>query len=614
MGETNLENPSSETGRRPPQSLPMRQGKITLYLLMVCILIAGSWYLLRQHARTVKQTAERRDRVFDGFSADQVKRVEILGSEREFEIVRQDGQWLIRKPLALRADRAEVENLLSVVEMLERKRKLTPEELSESKVTLADYGLEKPRLTLKLFAEQKKHQIDVGHENRQSDGVYVRIDKGPSVSLVPKLIAEKLEQPLDQWRNRAVLDLADARVARVEIKTPKRIVELARQGDSWRVVQPLNARASSHAIDTLVDAVTGLRAEKFLSDESGDLKKYHLDEPHCELTVKTDKAGDVGQTLLVGAPAGGELWSAACKGSSSIVAVPAKFVAMLDADLRDLRDGQLLHLDRRDVEAAEIRQGDRLIRIEKAEGGWKITGAKPIAADRDMVDQFLSRLVGMQIHEFTTDVLTEAEKFGLGARAASVKLFGKAVDKGKEAPVLADVRIGDRNPKKTLRYVKRADESSVYGVSEEDARFIPSSALDLRDRVFLTISKDAIREIRLKTARKEISVTRGDKGDWVSDGTIERAALNKIVADVSKLMAIRLVSEGDEGADARYGLNRPLGELTITEKNGDETVAHDLVVGAKTDGKVHVLYRNKRLVAEIPVVIGEELTTSFIKK
>jgi hypothetical protein len=592
----------------------MRQGKITLYLLIACLLIAGTGFFLRQHARTVKQNAERKDRVFDGFSADQVKRIEILGAEREFEFARGGDGWLIQKPLLLRADRGEVDNLLSVVELLERKRKITPEELSESKVTLADYGLEKPRLTLKLFGDQKKHQIDVGHENRQSDGVYVRIDKGPSVSLVAKSLAQKLEQPLDQWRNRSVLGLADAKVARVEIKTPKRVVELARQGDTWRVVQPLNARASSHAVESLIDGVTGLRAEKFLSDESGDLKKYHLDEPHCEITVKTDKTGDAGQTLVVGAPAGGELWSAVCKGSSSIVAIPAKFVAMLDADLKDLRDSQLLHLDRRDVEDVEIRQGDRLIRIEKAEAGWKITGAKPVAADRDMVEQFLSRFAGMQIHEFTTDVLTEAEKFGLGARAASVRLFGKSVEKGKEAPVLADVRIGDRNPKKPLRYVKRVDESSVYGVGEEDARFIPSSALDLRDRVFLTISKDAVREVRLKTARKEIIANRGEKGDWVSDATIDRAVLNKIVADVSKLMAIRLVSENEEANDSKFGFNRPMGELTVTEKNGDETVAHELLIGAKTDGKVHVLYRNKRLVAEIPIVIGEELTTSFIKR
>ena len=351
----------------------MKQGKITLFLLISCLLIAGVGFFLKQHARTVKEIAEKKARVFDGLSSDRVKRIEISGTDRQFEFVREGNQWLIQKPLRLRADRGEIDNLLYAVEYLERKRNISPEELSESKVTLADYGLEKPRLILKIFTDQKQHQVDIGHENRQSDGIYVRIDNVNSVSLVGKTLAEKLEQPLDRWRNRSVLDLGDAKVARVEIKTPKRAIEFARQNDTWRVVQPLNVRASSHAVESLVSGLMDLQAEKFLSEESVDLKKYRLDEPRCEIALKTDKDGDAGQTLLVGAPAGDQQWSAMRKGSSSVVAIPAKFVAMLDADLKDFRDSQLLHVEKRDVETAEVRQGDRLIRIEKANGGWKLT-------------------------------------------------------------------------------------------------------------------------------------------------------------------------------------------------------------------------------------------------
>src|SRR4029077_18189457 len=105
---------------------------------------------------------------------------------------------------------------------------------------------------------------------------------GNSISLVGKTLAEKLEQPLDRWRNRSVLEMGDARAARIEIKTPKRVIEFAKQNDTWRVVQPLNVRASSHAVESLVGGLTELRAEKFLSEESADLKKYHLDEPRFE--------------------------------------------------------------------------------------------------------------------------------------------------------------------------------------------------------------------------------------------------------------------------------------------------------------------------------------------
>lgn len=592
----------------------MTQGKITLALLVVCLLLAGTGYLLKQHARTVKQAADRKGRVFDGVTSDRIKRVKITGAEREFEFAREGGRWMIEKPFKLRAEQGEIDNLLYAIEYLEQKRKISAEDMSESKTTLADYGLEKPRLTLEFVTEQRQHQVDIGHENRQSDGIYVRVDGGAAVRLVGRSLVEKLEQPLDQWRDRSVLDLADAQVARVEIKSPKRAIEFARQGDAWRIVQPLNGRASSHAIDALVEGITSLRAEKFLSEEGGDLKKFHLDEPRYEVVVKTDKGGETGQSLLIGAPAGEQLWSAARKGAGSIVAIPAKFVSALDGELKDFRDSQLLHVDKRDVEAIEVRQGEKTIRAELIDGGWKITQPKPAAADRELIEQFLARFTGLNIQEFTTDVLTEAEKYGLGDRAPSVRLLGKTVEKGKEAPVLADVRIGLRSPKKPLRYVKRSDESSVYGVFEEDARFIPASPLDLEDRVFLTLAKDAIREVRLKTGGKAVAATRTEKGDWVSEGTLDRPVLDKIIADLSRMMAIRLVSEGGSAPDAKYGLSRPVGELIITEKNGDEKVSHEIIVGPKVDGKVYVFYKNRGLLAEIPVVVGEELTTPFIKK
>jgi uncharacterized protein DUF4340 len=614
MSELQVESEKPKTERPAPADGPMKQGKITLYLLIVCVLIAGAGFLLKRHAKTVKQTAEKKDRVFEGLASDQIKGVKIVGSERQFEFVREGGQWLIQKPLHVRADKGEVDNLLYAIEFLERKRKITPQELSESKVTLADYGLEKPRFTLKISTDQKEHTIEVGHENRQSDGVYVRIDSGGSVWLVGKTLVEKLEQPLDQWRNRKVLELDDVQVARIEIKTPKRAIEFARQNDTWRIVQPLNARASSHAVESMLDALASLRAEKFLSEEGADLKKYKLDEPRSEITLKTDKGGDPGQTLLVGAPAGEQLSSVVRKGSSSIVAVSAKVIAMLDASLNDLRDNQLLHIDKRDIAAAEIRRDNQLIRVEKADSGWKIIAPKQAAADRDLVDQFLGKFTGLKIQEFTTDVLTEVEKYGLGDGATSVRLLGKPVEKGKDAPVLANVRIGERDPKKPFRYVKRDDESSVYGVNEEEARFVPSSVLDLRDRIFLTLAKDAVREVRLRSARKETAVMRTDKGDWVSEGPVDRPAVDKIVADLSRMTAIRLVSEGEEMPGAKYGFNRPMGELTVIEKNGDEKISHEIIVGAKMDGKTYLYYRNKELLAEIPVIVAEELTTPLLKK
>ncbi|MBV9462593.1 MAG: DUF4340 domain-containing protein, partial [Verrucomicrobiae bacterium] len=372
-------------------------------------------------------------------------------------------------------------------------------------------------------------------------------------------------------------------------------------------------------------------------------KKYKLDEPQIELTLRTSKAGDPGQVLLIGAPirdnpsgkppaataavsdeeaepgAGAQRhpaarWSAMRKGQPTIFAIGEKSIESLRPDLKEFRDEQLFHVDRRDVQSVVIQQSGGSMRIEKSGDGWKWAEPQSGGVDAELMDRFLSRTLGTKIQEFTTDVLTDVDRYGLADGAPVLRFYGAKNEKGEPA-LLGAIRLGSFNSKRTLRYVKREDESSIYGASAEDLKFIPASPLDLRDRVFLKILRDAARQISLRTSYGSYVLERSPRGEWTaSGGLVDRGAVDRLLSAVSRLSAIRLVSENEKNPEAKYGLDRRAAELTIIEKNGEDVIRHELLVGETSSGPAYVYYRNKGLVAEIPHAIADDLTAPLLKK
>ncbi|HEX2253689.1 MAG TPA: DUF4340 domain-containing protein [Thermoanaerobaculia bacterium] len=275
-----------------------------------------------------------------------------------------------------RADGQVVEDLLSALAALERTRSLDEHDP-------ASVGLAPPRLLLTLeLAGGERQVLAVGGEVPASNDMVVA--RGGSEGgdgggfeeafLVDRSLWTDLDREPGDWRSRQVFPGRRAEIERVSLLGNGAEVVLVRRdtGAFW-VGQPVDDLADRRAVDSLLDALVGLRVSRFL--EAGqDLGALDLAPPRGVVTVEA--GGGEPFRLEVGAPApegGGHVLRA---GTSLLVAETPLVRSLLQSpqqwQSRSLTERQIFEIEEIEVRGAAA-PGEPL-RIERAGTDWRRGG------------------------------------------------------------------------------------------------------------------------------------------------------------------------------------------------------------------------------------------------
>ena len=191
---------------------------------------------------------------------------------------------------------------------------------------------------------------------------------------------------------------------------------------SWRIVQPIKARADGAGVGRLIDTLAGL--ERSGTIEDADPKATGLDRPEAKIRLKTAD----GETVLeIGAqvPVGNER-IVRIAGRSEAYSVPAAFWNELLREPGAWRDKQIYPGDRESIERISIRpsgSGSEVVFARRADGFWL---ERPIAdrADPDLVEALLSDLTGLSADRFVESPAGLAE-MGLEPPKGSIEVVSK---------------------------------------------------------------------------------------------------------------------------------------------------------------------------------------------
>ena len=115
--------------------------------------------------------------------------------------------------------------MLSVIRNLS-----TQDFIEESPLELKKFALDKPRLKVTIFMGQEEgfREILFGGKRGEQDGVYAIVDSKGTVYSVDESILIKLEKDLTALRDKEILSARRDQIARLEIRTPKDSLVLAK--------------------------------------------------------------------------------------------------------------------------------------------------------------------------------------------------------------------------------------------------------------------------------------------------------------------------------------------------------------------------------------------------
>lgn len=575
--------------------------RTTIILLIVAGIGAAYIFLYDKKQYRTDVWMQRQQMVLPDYKPGQIDKIEMKRDGVNIVLESTDNQrWRMVEPLQLRADRAEVEEILAQFEFL---RKVgTIKESETANFNLKEYGLETPTLVVSLWLKKgsmvggtagniTKYTVNIGDRLAAGeDTAYITTGDDKDVFVVGVKFLEKVSKEINDLRNKWAFEYDKHSVERVRLEREEgEPVVCSKSEQLWWITQPLSDRADTERIKEILDELKNLEIAKedFVSDSKEDIINYGLDKPVFTISIGTT---DNVQTLLLGHSLD-EMIYAKLEGESSIFLVHDMILRNLDLELNDLRDKQLLRFDAigtYGIEKIDINSSDTNLVMEKTvQYDWMIKSPTNILADRDVVREFVEKIKDLQIQQYIDDSGTNFAKYGLADSPIEVSVF-RRIGEGETVKFF----IGKADENGGLCYVRRDGEDAVYTVPTENFYDIAKAGyLSFRDKLVMEFPKETAQKIvvnrdgnTLICETTEDSTMRRPKWSMISPVTMEAEldSINQVVWNLSFLLADKIVTLSAENP-ADYGFDNPLLRASITYEEAGMAAHSNEVISEKND-------------------------------
>ncbi len=231
-------------------------------------------------------------------------------------------KWVMVAPIADRADPTTVDLLLGELENLRRGSAVVPVPgATTDKAKLATYGLQNPRIALKI---ESKAKVSTGDKEKDSAGAaqpaeielffgnptalegrtYVQVAGRDEVLALDDSLRKQLEKGAAEFRDHRLTEVPGDEVVKLTVKNAAGTMEFAKDRQNhWRLVKPQNARAGDNKMRQLVNRLVDLRIDSFVPEaKAADAAALGLAEPRGTLTFATGDSPPRNVEVQLGKP------------------------------------------------------------------------------------------------------------------------------------------------------------------------------------------------------------------------------------------------------------------------------------------------------------------------
>jgi hypothetical protein len=612
--------------------------KTTLVLLVLVAAGAGAYWLAPNLSSWLPLTSAQTNAPDAGtlhtlhteLTPEQLQRIEVQQGSRSVVLERGAGEeWTL--PGKWPARTAEVEELVRLLTNL--RSRFVPIPLS-APAHLDAYGLDQPPVLVVVHAGGKNHRLAFGEEpgdsNRFSRPTYLRLDDRPEVvRLAPGLVAV-LERPQDYYQQRRLFP--SERVAQdtdsqekverllaqaVAVKSPTGNYQLRKDGEEWRLREPVVDNADPEKLKTILTAVPDIWAEQFVEKPKADLAEYGLKDPERTLRVSRP-TGTI--TLLVGKPSQTKARTVTRPAPSfggpplppqrEVIHEEYRFAKLQDNDqifeiksdkLKDLlvsadslRDANLARFRTDNARRLEIRRGNEEIVLAKTPDKWTLQKPVQAGAENSKITELLDKLSGLQARDKDVIDHADAKSYGLDKPAAVIQLTveeeSKDANGGKtKKRKRFTFNLGKHDADHAKLYVQIAGRERINAVEDSVWKLVERPALAYRGRRVLDFNSADLAKIEVRHSSEPFTLEQV-KGTWrlaaPVQAEVDSFKTGQLAGDLSRLEAVEYVAESaaPNKLEALYGLGKPSLSVQVTFTDAKKP-AQTLLIGKQRAGK-----------------------------
>lgn len=490
------------------------------------------------------------------FPDDAVSLIEISRGGVVESVLTHTGSWRLVEPFAGSVDEAVVLKLLDALAYAPLDDSLGDQELLRLGRTRADFGLESPRLAVRIRAGASEAAISFGSPTPSASGVYAAIDDVRAVFVVPSNTFAAVDVPASGFRRRTLFTSGEESVASFDVKRGAgEFMRFRREGDGWLMVQPTEGPASLTKIKKLLSDVMSASAVDFVWPVGGSnevaeasdalLAGYGLGaESAVTLTLKGTDGSD--RRISFGSDAGEGRVYALVHNGAAVVTVDAALKDLVSPGNSALADTRLFPYETSQVSGMSIVDDGVACMLAKNEDGtWRLDSPISAAASSTAVDSLLSAVLALR----GGDTDENGVEVSISADERKVRVSRAALGPGFRLENLRSLEILKIDPASVRRL-------SVTGSGTNGTE----SVVYDRDRRAWSVEVSSVK------------------------GTVSENGVARVLGVVNPLEAGRIVklkvSADDLGG---YGLEKP--RLTVAiDLEREDAIRRNILVGDATDG------------------------------
>jgi hypothetical protein len=505
--------------------------------------------------------------------------------QAEYTLTRSGEAWNIGGPFTAKASAETVQRTLAELSS----PRIESYKAHEAK-NLAEYGLDKPALTLTIQAKQpgeSGHTLLIGKPVPAAAGEasrlhYAKRGNDPAIFTVADTLVRAADRSVLDLLDTRLLNVASRVVERVRVESGDKSLTLEKKNNVWRVTEsPAGAfDADRDAASSLSLLWLDLRAQGYAAyGKNVDWAKYGLDKPATRLTIG---AGKMTHTIEMGKPVEGEAgarYVRVDKGEGAAV-LSIETARLLERTYLDYVDHDLLKFDGDAVVSLQRHMGPNVLEIVKSGETWEV--AKPVKekADTPSLRQLFEQLGNLHAERIAAYPAKDLQTFGLDAPSAIATIAVKGEGKPKEHILKLGKTTGDRGD----RFALVDDGKTVAVLSGELCEQLTGAPLTFRDRSIARFA-DADR-LSLERGPRKATFAKAELAWKLIEplqADAEQDPLDAFVGNLRRLRADKLVAEkADAEQLKKYGLDRPVAEWRA-QANGKD-VLHLLIGNEEPKG------------------------------
>ncbi|HEV2306364.1 MAG TPA: DUF4340 domain-containing protein [Candidatus Acidoferrales bacterium] len=339
--------------------------KSTLIVVVIAIAL-GCFVYFYDSKHTAKTSAKETLKPAFTVKPSDVASITIQRKDNTVVLDKKGGTWELTKPVEAEADQGTIGGIASDLSDLKIQRSFVATD------DLSKYGLANPAATIEFQdAKGAQHTIQLGDKDFSGDAVYALVDKAnpPKIDLLAVSLLDDTSKPVNDLRDRSLIDLNGAEVTALSIDDPNGAIKLTKAPAGWEITEPRTTAADSEAVDGLVSSLSTGKFTDVASESAKDLGKYGLARPEIKLDA-TAKNGK--QFHLVLGKKGTEYYGRDLE-RPMVFTVNSTVYDSFDKKFFDLRDKEILHFDAKDVATVEVKNAKGSIKCAQGKiDEWKM--------------------------------------------------------------------------------------------------------------------------------------------------------------------------------------------------------------------------------------------------